>query len=124
MTLFQKMYFFHLNIMTAQLFKRIKLITPHLPGDVQTTQLCRNHRSSDEQRAGLLYLQERPVLGLLLLHLLQQPLDFFPQLCLQLWLDDKVQRGRKRGAQRVNMALQREIKGGGNTILVRNELKL
>lgn len=58
-----------------------------------------------------MYLKERPVLGLLLLHLLQQPLDFVPQLCLQLWLDDKAQCGRKRRAQRVNMALQPGMKG-------------
>lgn len=42
------------------------------------------------------YLQQRPVLGLLLLHLLQQLLHFFSQLSLQLWLNDKVQRGRQR----------------------------
>lgn len=57
-----------------------------------------------------MYLKERPVLRLLLLHLLQQPLDFVPQLCLQLWLDDKAQCGRKRRAQRVNMALQPGMK--------------
>lgn len=86
------------------------LIIPHLPRSVNTTQLSINHSSSKEESAGFFYLQERPVLRLLLLHLLQQPLDFFSQLCLQLWLDDKVQCGRKRRAQRVNMALQSEIK--------------
>lgn len=95
MTFFQTIYFFHLNTMTTQLLHDV------------TMQLLINPCSSTAQSEGFLYLQERPVLRLLLLHLLQQPLDFFSQLCLQLWLDDKVQCGGKRRAQRVNMALQK-----------------
>lgn len=91
---------FHLYIWIPTQFAQLRIIPP-------LSKPCYNNFSSKE---GCLYLQERPVLRLLLLHLLQQPLDFFSQLCLQLWLDDKVQCGRKRRAQRVNMALQPEIK--------------
>lgn len=63
-------------------------------------------RGGGGQGEGAFNLQQRSLLGRLLLHLLQQPLDLPPQLCLQLWLDDVGQRGRKRGAQRVNVALQ------------------
>lgn len=41
----------------------------------------------------VLNLQQWSVLGRLLLHLLQQPLDLFPQFCLQLRLDDVGQCG-------------------------------
>lgn len=58
----------------------------------------------------VLYLQQWSVLRHLLLHLLQQPLDFFSQFCLQLWLDDVGQRSWKRRAQRVNMALPQRKK--------------
>lgn len=51
------------------------------------------------------HLQKWPVLWLLLLHLFQELLDFFSQLSLQLWLDDKTQRGRKCGAQREYVTL-------------------
>lgn len=74
------------------------------------------------QFSGVSYLQEGPVFRLLLLHLLQQLLDLYSQLSLQFWLDDKVQRGRKRRAQRVNMALQPRIEEAENSIIIRKQL--
>lgn len=74
------------------------------------------------QRAGCSHLQKRPVLWLLLLHLLQELLDFFSQLGLQLWLDDKTQRGRKCGAQREYMALRNKGEKRGEHAVNMGEL--
>ena len=66
---------------------------------------CLNAQLGSRTLQVISYLQQWSVLRRLLLHLLQQPSDLFPQFCLQLWLDNVGQCSWKRWAQRVNMAL-------------------